>query len=41
MIKQLKIFIAGPATPLVAKHLVAAYLLCCYVLIRVEQAQSC
>ena len=30
MIEQLEIFIADPATPLVAKHLAAAYLFCCY-----------
>jgi hypothetical protein len=41
MIEQLEIFIADPATPLVAKHLAAAYLFCCYAVMRVEQAQSC
>jgi len=41
MIKQLEIFIADPATPLVAKHLAAAYLFCCYAVMRVEKAQSC
>ena len=38
---QLEIFIADPATPLVAKHLATAYLFCCYAVMRVEQAQSC
>ena len=41
MIEQLEIFIADPATPLVAKHMAAAYLFCCYAVMRVEQAQSC
>jgi len=41
MIEQIEIFIADPATPLVAKPLVAAYLFCCYAVMRVEQAQSC
>jgi len=41
MIEQLEIFIADPATPLVAKHLAAAYLFCCYAVMRVEQARSC
>ena len=41
MIEQLEIFIADPTTPLVAKHMAAAYLFCCYAVMRVEQAQSC
>jgi len=41
MIEQLEVFIADPATPLVAKHLAAAYLFCYYAVMRVEQAQSC
>jgi len=41
MIEQLEIFIADPVTPLVAKHLAAAYLFYCYAVMRVEQAQSC
>jgi len=33
--------IMNPLTSLVAKHLAAAYLFCCYAVMRVEQAQSC
>jgi len=36
MIEQLEIFIADPATPLVAKHLAAAHLFCGYAVMRVE-----
>jgi len=41
MIEQIEIFSADPATPLVAKHLAAAYLFCYYTVMRVEKAQSC
>jgi len=41
MIECLEIFIADPTTSMVAKHLAAAYLFCCYVVMRVEQAQEC
>ena len=37
----LKIFIADPTTFMVAKLLAAAYLFCCYAVMRVEQAQEC
>jgi len=41
MIECLEIFIADPTTSMVAKHLAAAYLFCCYAVMRVEQAQEC
>jgi len=41
MIECLENFIADPTTSMVAKHLAAAYLFCCYAVMRVEQAQEC
>jgi len=41
MIECLEIFIADPATPMVAKHLEVAYLFCCYAVMRIEQTQEC
>jgi len=41
MIECLEILIADPTTSMVAKHLAAAYLFCCYAVMRVEQAQEC
>jgi len=41
MIECLEIFIADPATLMVAKHLAAVYLFCCYAVMRIEQAQEC
>jgi len=41
MVECLENLIMNPLTSLVAKHLVAAYIFCCYAVMRVEQAQSC
>jgi hypothetical protein len=41
MIVELEEFIANPNTSEYMRHIAAAYLFCCYCVMRVQQAQSC